>query len=335
MTLFTNNFQKITFSDFIVMYDLGPTQDQRGIGRVARSLLSALKRREVPELRSPLNKIPTIHFFPSIHWCPEILPSHSIVMVHDTTPLSLWQFFPDSLGEWLNEFFQIASQASRIVTISQSARDEVANHLLIELDRISVINNGITDLTAGFKSEDVAIPDIPYVTYVGASDPHKNIDIVLSALARNTKRDIGIAVIGSACDDVTDRASIWDLDPSLVFPMGKLGDDALASILRQSIALVMPSLYEGFGLPPFEAALAGTPSICSNRPAHNELLAGAALFVNPFLADAWLEAIRTLQNDRIQAEALATKASTIARTLTWENAAEQLFTVFIENVKDI
>ena len=125
------------------------------------------------------------------------------------------------------------------------------------------------------------------------------------------------------------------LDQSLVFPMGKLSDGALVSVLRQSIALVMPSLYEGFGLPPFEAALAGVPSICSNRPAHNELLAGAALFVNPFLADAWLEAIRTLQHDRLQAEALATKASAIARTLTWERAAEQLVKVFTETAEQI
>ena len=335
MTLFINNFQQINFQDFIVMYDLGPTQDQRGIGRVARSLLSALTNRGGTVPRNPTAILPTIYFFPSIHWCPNILPSHSIVMVHDTTPLSLWQFFPDSLGEWLNGFFQIASQASRIVTISLSARDEVAKHLLIEQDRISVINNGITDLTAEIKSEDITIPDIPYVTYLGASDPHKNIDVVLSALALNTKCDIGVVVIGSACDDVADRARIWGLDPSLVFPMGKLSDGALVSVLRQSIALVMPSLYEGFGLPPFEAALAGVPSICSNRPAHNELLAGAALFVNPFLADAWLEAIRTLQHDRLQAEELATKASAIARTLTWERAAEQLVKVFTETAEEI
>jgi glycosyltransferase involved in cell wall biosynthesis len=99
-----------------------------------------------------------------------------------------------------------------------------------------------------------------------------------------------------------------------------------------SIALAHVSAVTSRGLriPPFEAALLGVPSICSNRLALNELLEDATLFVDPFLPQDWLAAIRMLQSDRSRADEIAYRAGEMARALTWERAAETLASIFAE-----
>jgi glycosyltransferase involved in cell wall biosynthesis len=91
-----------------------------------------------------------------------------------------------------------------------------------------------------------------------------------------------------------------------------------------------PSLYEGFGLPPLEAALQGVPSICSKRPAMTETLAGAAIFADPHEPEQWLGAMNTLRNDHTKRHELALAAKAKAMTYTWPKTATQLIDLLSE-----
>jgi len=323
----SEQYDTIDFPHFTLKFHLSALEDTRGIGRVAREMQSSL--RSISSFGCRISaSVPVLYFFPSIHWCPTNLPERSVVMIHDTIPLSMRHFFHQHQDEWMYDFADIAIQAERILTISQSARSEIIKYMLVDAAGVDVVYNGVSDLGGGACIERVHAPSMPYVAYLGAGDRHKNLDIVLSALAMNRSQDIGLAVIGSACEDVVDRALIWGLDPSLVFPLGYLSDEVAGAVLAKAVALVMPSFHEGFGLPPFEAALMGVPSICSNRPAMNELLSEAAYFVDPFLAEDWLVAIRTLRDDRNLGRRLANAAANRARELTWERNAESLVGIF-------
>ncbi len=332
MLLSGNRFDIIDFPRFKVFFDLGPLDDRRGIGRVGREVLVALKKVAARELcRTPPKT--AIYFFPSIHWCPEILPDRSVVMIHDTIPLSLRYFFHAAQDQWLYDFSNVAGQADRILTISQSSKNDITKHLLIPAEKISVVYNGVADLKCEGEAPALDLPIIPFVTYLGAGDPHKNIDVILNALSLNPGNDLALVVIGQACDDILDRARVWGVDPELIFPLGRLSDSAAAAVLLKSIALVMPSLHEGFGLPPLEAGLLGVPSICSDRPALNEFMVDAAILVDPFLPREWLNAIRRLQYDRGLAERVAAAAEAKARSLTWELNANALVRIF-ENLAE-
>ena len=332
MTRYKSNFDVIEFADFRLFFELGTTKDNRGIGRVSRNILKSLKKYQTINTKQ---EKPNLYFFSSIHWCPEILPDHSIVMIHDTTPLSIPHFFHHAQDEWLYDFADIASQSKHIITISETSKSDIMKYFMIEESKISIIYNGITQFTPSDKPLNISPPAIPYVTFLGANDHHKNIDVVLNALALNDKKDIGLAVIGNAFDDIYDRARIWELDVNLIFSFGRLSDAATRHILEKSIALVMPSLYEGFGLPPLEAGLLCVPSICSNRPALNEIMANASLLVDPFLPRDWLAAIRRLQTDHNLAKELSAAAQLKGQYFTWERNIAALIEVFKNIAKDI
>jgi glycosyltransferase involved in cell wall biosynthesis len=108
---------------------------------------------------------------------------------------------------------------------------------------------------------------------------------------------------------------------------GQVDDITVSKILAEAIALVFPSLYEGFGLPPFEAALLGTPSICSRKPAMTELLEDACIFCDADKPTLWAEAIKEYWRNEALRNDITIKAQRIAKQLTWKKSAEQYLAV--------
>ena len=94
---------------------------------------------------------------------------------------------------------------------------------------------------------------------------------------------------------------------------------------------MLPSYNEGFGLTPFEAALHDVPSVCSNRPAMNQLLKGACFFANPFKKDEWKDSmLEILQNDKAVSARLE-NAKFLASSYNWR----RFFTLFMRNVSKL
>jgi Glycosyltransferase Family 4 len=143
MIKFQSRFDAMEFPEYLLMFDLGHTEDERGIGRVSRPLREAWR---CASERRDTTPVPSVYFFPSIHWWPDILSNRSIVMIHDTTPSTMWHFFHQDQDEWLYDFAAVATQAERIVTISRSSRENIRKHLLVESRRILVVYSGITVL---------------------------------------------------------------------------------------------------------------------------------------------------------------------------------------------
>jgi glycosyltransferase involved in cell wall biosynthesis len=103
--------------------------------------------------------------------------------------------------------------------------------------------------------------------------------------------------------------------------------DALGALYRDATALVMPSYLEGFGFPPLEAALAGTPSIVSDLPVFAETLGDAALKVPVGDERALADALLRLERDDALRQRLARAAHERARRLTWDETARRLHEV--------
>ena len=110
--------------------------------------------------------------------------------------------------------------------------------------------------------------------------------------------------------------------------LGRLSDDQTGYVIKNAVALAFPSLYEGFGLPPREAALVGTPSICSKRPAMPELLEDAALFAEPDSPHEWAAAMTMLANHASTRARLANVAKQRTEAYTWARAAKRYVDLF-------
>jgi glycosyltransferase involved in cell wall biosynthesis len=312
-----------------IMLDQKSLADPRGIGRVTRELLAQFERAQpVPEIAGcgrTQEERTKIFFYTSIHCCPRLLPPKSVVLIHDVIPLLYPDLFPYHYRDWIAHYKPVAQQADVIVTVSHSSADDIARLLEIPREAIKVIHNGVSRLpiaTGGFPDQ----PQGPYVVFLGAYDVHKNLDVVLRALKHPAISDLKLVLIGHN-RGYQRLVQELDLGDRVCF-LGKLDDQHAGYVISRAVALVFPSLYEGFGLPPLEAGLLGTPSVCSSRPAMTELLAGAALFADPESPEAWARAIEALHGDAALREGLASRARVRAQDLSWEISGAKFLELF-------
>lgn len=212
-------------------------------------------------------------------------------------------------GDWKQKLYYrfllrpFARKASALATVSEFSRQEIAPWLGLAPTRIEVVPNALEPelLDAPGESERsevlarLGLSAGRYFFCLSNEKPHKNLGHLSRAYAtfREGRGDAFPLVL-----------SIQDPTPAPgILPVGGLTDRE-ARVLRASAAAVFfPSLYEGFGLPPVEAALAGVPLAVSDIPPHREGLAdlveGEALWVDPRDLEGWVAAFSQAQAQRI------------------------------------
>jgi glycosyltransferase involved in cell wall biosynthesis len=104
--------------------------------------------------------------------------------------------------------------------------------------------------------------------------------------------------------------------------LGKIDDNALAALLRDSLCLCFPSLTEGFGLPALEAMAIGCPVIATDRASLPEVCGDAALYASPVEPSTWLQRISELRNTPGLAHRLIDRGHDRAQLFSWRAAAE-------------
>jgi glycosyltransferase involved in cell wall biosynthesis len=202
---------------------------------------------------------------------------------------------------------RLAARAGRVVTDTAAVRDEL--HAAWGLEHATVVAPGLRPVAPH------EAPDAEYVLFVGALEPRKD-PVALARAASSAGVAAWFAGTGRLANDV--QAAGGRL-------LGRVSDAELDGLLAGALALVLPSHLEGFGFPPLEAALCGTPSIASDLPVLRETLGDdGALFVAPGDESALAAAIGRLRKDDALRVAIAERASARARAHTWERAAREL-----------
>ena len=241
-----------------------------------------------------------------------------VLTVHDLSWVERPEDFTAYERVWhaLGRLGRLAGNAAAVVCDSAATRDAALAEWDLDAERVHVIHAGVT------PPEDGPAPALPakYFLAVGALEPRKASDVLARAhaLARREGLEADLVFAGSGRLAGAVRGEG-------VHVLGRV--DALGTLYRDALALVMPSYLEGFGFPPLEAALTGTPSIVSDLPVFGETLGDAALKVpagdERALADALL---RLERNTELRAR-LAAGARRAAERLTWDRAAAQLHEV--------
>lgn len=250
----------------------------------------------------------------------------SAVTVHDATP---W-LHPDTTATTTRFYVrplyaQALARASAIFTVSEAARDDLVRLAGVRSERVFVTPNGVD--RRFFEARAPEGPRAPYLLAVGTLEPRKNVAALLEVLRqlRREGRDLELVVAGR--QPWTQSLPVGDLAPHVRLA-GTVPDEELAALYAGAACFVMPSLYEGFGLPLAEAMAAGVPAVASDIPALREVGGETVRYADPRDPQSFAAAIRCALDDRQGSQLRAAAARGRARRFRWEDTARATLAVY-------
>jgi glycosyltransferase involved in cell wall biosynthesis len=210
-----------------------------------------------------------------------------VVTIHDIAPLAMPQILSNPLKRAYAKLLirRAVSQASAILCASDFTRSELSTRLAVPTTKMTVTHLGL-DADWPTSAPPHLEPDaVPYLLYVGNVKPNKNLSLLLSALAAVRDRLPHRLLIagkseGFGTGDETVLRQAKSLGDRVRF-LGQIPDADLQSLYAGASALVLPSLYEGFGLPLLEAMSLDCPILSSTAGSLPEIARDAALYFNP------------------------------------------------------
>jgi glycosyltransferase involved in cell wall biosynthesis len=208
-------------------------------------------------------------------------------------------------------------RARIVLTVSEFTRRSICQWADLPESQVCNVGNGVSEV---FKPGVVENDDLhsPYFLYVGNHKPHKNFDRLLEAFALSSvRRDYLLVTTGSSTRQLRKKIEDLKLETHVRF-LGEVSDLKLASLYRGATALVLVSLYEGFGLPLVEAMSCGTPVITSTLASMPEVVADAALQVDPVDISAIAVALTTLASDSALRDELRQRGIARAKFYSWD-----------------
>lgn len=213
--------------------------------------------------------------------------------------------------------------ADAIVTVSEFSKERILERLPVSEGDVHVIYNGVDpEYFDEDYGEEIELPD-DYILFVGSADKRKNLSRLLRAYDR-LDDDIEFVVVGPQ-DSIAYGNEGIDRDD--IINLGYVSKAELKYVYANATLFAYPSLYEGFGLPPVEAAACGTPVVTSNVSAIPEIMGDAAEYVDPYDVDSIRGGLEII-HDSDRLDQLAQKGRQRAKRYTWEKATNRLIEVF-------
>lgn len=203
-------------------------------------------------------------------------------------------------------------KSARILTVTEAVKRDIVGRFGCDEGKITVTPNGVERrfTPAGTR----LVRERPYLLFVGNDKPHKNLERLVEAFSRSRAAgSVELLLAGGSFARFGGRPGVT--------AMGFVADEELPALYRGAMALLMPSLDEGFGLPALEAMACGTAVVTSSAPALMEVTADAALHADALDLEAMAAAIDRIAADGSLRAALASRGVERARAFTWERCA--------------
>jgi glycosyltransferase involved in cell wall biosynthesis len=263
---------------------------------------------------------------------PKSRRSASLPVIYDLSVVKHPEMHPKQRIAYVaGQLSRVMSRATVVVTISESVRQEIAEHYKIPLKRIVLAPPSWQPAVFPYETGSASRIDLPgeYFLFVGTVEPRKNILGLLTAIeALRARRPdapplllVGGEGWGSAVYGERLKSAIAS---GAVLRPGYVPDDQMAELYKGALGLVYPSLYEGFGMPIIEAMAAGCPVITSDVSATAEAAQDAAMLVNPTDYEQLEHAMERLMDDAVLRDSLIKSGLARSRDFTWEKTAAKL-----------
>lgn len=263
---------------------------------------------------------------------------HDLIIIHFPTERAT------TLGPLLYKFKHIAGQlvmrhavknAKHVLTVSEFSKQDIAQYYHLSPDRITVTYEAAEPASTTCSPEHATEAmrqygiEKPYLLYVGNAYPHKNLEVLLNTMKAIKDRDghipWNLVLVGRKdyfYSRLEHQAWAYDIDDHVVFP-GFVSDADLPCLYQHADAYIFPSKYEGFGLPPLEAMMYGTPVIAANSSCLPEILGDAALYFDPDDISGIIKAVNSVRSDPAVRRALLAHGTAQVQRYSWHRMMEQ------------
>ena len=271
----------------------------------------------------------------------------SVLVIHDLSHLRYPETHPPERVAFMERQLRPAiARSSAVVVDSHFTEQEVLSYFPEAAGRLHVIYPGLeprmavppstaveTALNALLKGDDRR-----FFLFLSTLEPRKNLAGLLAAYAAlpaAIREAHPLVLVGQMGWQESNFAALLTgmVERGEVRMLGYLRDELLPALYRRALALVYPSLYEGFGLPPIEAMATGCPVLAGNVTAMPEVCGDAALYCDPLDVGSITAGMRRLAEDDALRARLAAAGPARAALYSWEDAATQVLEVMREVVR--
>ena len=279
----------------------------------------------------------------------------TVVTVHDLTPIVFPSAFPRGLkGElkWQMQKFSL-KKADAIITDSQSSKRDVVRYAGVRENKVHVVYLSAGEEFTKLKTENPILKirekyKLPekFLLYVGDVTWNKNLPRLLDAVL---KTDYTLVMVGkNLANENYDRNNPWNHDLNRVneivkeqetntrnqfIRLGFVETEDLVKIYNLATAFIMPSLYEGFGLPILEAMSSGCPVITSKEGSLKEVANDAAFFVDAYDMEDIAKGIQKVMSDTKLREELSRRGLEYVKKFSWKKTASDTLSVYRQVLK--
>lgn len=288
---------------------------------------------------------PSVFYSPG-HYAPRFSSSPSVVTILDTSYLFYPQYFNKKdllqLKSW--SAYSIKN-ANKIITISNSSKNDLLKYYGLNEKKVKVIYPGYDKerfklSLSAIKSQEIAIKyKLPqsYVLFVGTLQPRKNLITLIKALEKlkSTKdkySNLELVIIGKKgwiYDKILkeiDNAKI----KNQIKMIGFVADQDLPYLYQKASCFILPSLYEGFGLPVLEAMSVGVPVVVSNSSSLPEVAGKAGIYIFPQELESLIKGIdKALSLNPQEKEAIIRSGLEQAKKFSWDKCAKEILSVLL------
>lgn len=232
-------------------------------------------------------------------------------------------------------------QAKRIFTISEASKNDIINYYQINPDKVVVTYPGVklkvqnSMQNTNVLKQKYAI-DKEYILFVGTLQPRKNLVRLIEAFSKIALDTLDLVIIGKKgwlYDEIIKAPKIYGADQRVKF-LDFVPNEDLPYFYENALCFVLPSLYEGFGLPVLEAMQYGCPVVISNVSSLPEVGGDAVLYVDPLNTNDIVEKISVIVGDKKLREKLKKLGKQQVKKFSWEKTAKQTLGVLKEVVHE-
>lgn len=279
-------------------------------------------------------------FFSPTHYLPFYAGKPSIISILDISYLH----FPGLFKK--RDLYQLKlwggysiKKAKKIITISKSSKNDIIKAYNVSEAKIEVVYPGIK-VISNIKDKILNMSDFKkkfgindeYILFVGTLQPRKNIENLIEAFSMIKNKNLNLVIVGKKgwmYEDILNAPKKYEVSDRVKF-LDNVNDEDLPGFYKNAVCFVLPSLYEGFGLPILEAMQYGCPVLTSNISSLPEAGGDAAIYFDPQNSEDIAEKIDKVTSDEKLRTEMVQKGYEQVKKFSWEKTARETLKVLQE-----